>query len=123
MDSVMEKKARLGRGLDALIGNDNGHTPMQTEAPLDAIERNPYQPRKEFDDTELNALSASIRSHGILQPLVVRQVGDRFQLVAGERRLRAAKAAGLASVPVRLVHFNDQPILAAAPVGDIQPAG
>src|SRR5438270_8508861 len=91
--SHMEKKARLGRGLDALIGNGDGATPTQTDAPLDAIERNPYQPRKEFDDAELNALSASIRSHGVLQPLVVRQVGDHFQLVAGERRLRAAKAA------------------------------
>jgi ParB family transcriptional regulator, chromosome partitioning protein len=120
MDSVMEKKARLGRGLDALIGNDNGHPPMQTEAPLDAIERNPYQPRKEFDDAELNALSASIRSHGVLQPLVVRQIGDRYQLVAGERRLRAAKAAGLSSVPVRIVDFNDQQVLEAALVENIQ---
>jgi ParB family transcriptional regulator, chromosome partitioning protein len=122
MDTVMEKKARLGRGLDALIGNgdDNGHSLTQAEAPLDAIERNPYQPRKEFDDTELNALSASIRSHGVLQPLVVRQVGDRYQLVAGERRLRAAKAAGLASVPVRIVDFNDQQVLEAALVENIQ---
>ncbi len=120
----MEKKARLGRGLDALIGhgddNGNGHSLTQTEAPLDAIERNPYQPRKEFDDTELNALSASIRSHGVLQPLVVRMVGERFQLVAGERRLRAAKAAGLSSVPVRIVDFNDQQILEAALVENIQ---
>jgi ParB family chromosome partitioning protein len=118
----MEKKARLGRGLDALIGNGDGATPTQTDAPLDAIERNPYQPRKEFDDAELNALSASIRSHGVLQPLVVRQVGDHFQLVAGERRLRAAKAAGLASVPVRIVDFNDQQILEAALVENIQRA-
>jgi ParB family chromosome partitioning protein len=119
----MEKKARLGRGLDALIGNGddgNTHTLMQTEAPLDAIERNPYQPRKEFDDAELNALCASIKSHGVLQPLVVRQIGDRFQLVAGERRLRAAKAAGLASVPVRVVDFNDQQILEAALIENIQ---
>jgi ParB family chromosome partitioning protein len=119
---IMEKKARLGRGLDALIsnGDENGHGLAQAEAPLDAIERNPYQPRKEFDDTELNALSASIRSHGVLQPLVVRQVGDRYQLVAGERRLRAAKAAGLASVPVRIVDFNDQQVLEAALVENIQ---
>jgi ParB family transcriptional regulator, chromosome partitioning protein len=120
----MDKKARLGRGLEALIGNGDDHgntqTLTQTEAPLDAIERNPYQPRKEFDDAELNALSASIKSHGVLQPLVVRQVGDRFQLVAGERRLRAAKTAGLASVPVRIVDFNDQQILEAALVENIQ---
>jgi ParB family chromosome partitioning protein len=122
METVMEKKARLGRGLDALIGNgeNNGHSLAQAEAPLDAIERNPYQPRKEFDDSELSALSASIRSHGVLQPLVVRQVGDRYQLVAGERRLRAAKAAGLASVPVRIVDFNDQQVLEAALVENNQ---
>jgi ParB family chromosome partitioning protein len=121
----MEKKPRLGRGLDALIGNSdngNGQSHTQAEAPLDAIERNPYQPRKEFDDAELSALSASIRSHGVLQPLVVRQVGDRYQLVAGERRLRAAKAAGLESVPVRIVDFNDQQILEAALVENIQRA-
>jgi ParB family chromosome partitioning protein len=119
----MEKKSRLGRGLDALIGNgDDGPTltATQTEVHLDAIEHNPYQPRKQFDDEELHSLSASIRAHGVLQPLVVRQVGERFQLVAGERRLRAAKAAGLASVPVRVVDFNDQQVLEAALVENIQ---
>ena len=86
------------------------------------IEQSPFQPRKGFDEDELSALSASIRTHGILQPLVVRQVGDRFQLVAGERRLRAARAAGLASVPVTVVNFNDQDASEAALIENIQRA-
>jgi ParB family chromosome partitioning protein len=119
----MEKKARLGRGLDALLGSvDEGNTPgvRQPQVSVEAIEHNPHQPRKTFDKDELSALSESIRSHGILQPLVVRQVGDRFQLIAGERRLRAARAAGLATVPVTVVDFNDQQVLEAALVENIQ---
>jgi ParB family chromosome partitioning protein len=121
----MEKKPRLGRGLDALLSNAGDNTGAavpgtQTEVPLDQIENNPYQPRKSFDEEELASLSASIRTHGILQPLVVRQVGDRFQLIAGERRLRAAKVAGKTSVPVRVVNFNDQEVLEAALIENIQ---
>jgi ParB family chromosome partitioning protein len=118
----MEKKSRLGRGLDALL-SDNGPTAgTQTQVPLESIERNPYQPRKTFDNDELASLSASIRTHGVLQPLVVRQVGERYQLVAGERRLRAAREAGLQNVPVTVVDFNDQQILEAALVENIQRA-
>jgi ParB family chromosome partitioning protein len=120
----MEKKARLGRGLDALLGKagegEAAGTGEQAEVPLDQIENNPYQPRKAFDEDELASLSASIRSHGVLQPLVVRQVGDRYQLIAGERRLRAAKVAGKTSVPVRVVNFNDQEVLEAALAENIQ---
>ncbi|HEY7426158.1 MAG TPA: ParB/RepB/Spo0J family partition protein [Gemmataceae bacterium] len=120
----MEKKSRLGRGLDALLGGaDEGGVAMagtQSQVPVEAIERNPYQPRKAFDSDELASLSASIRTHGILQPLVVRQVGDHYQLVAGERRLRAAREAGLARVPVTVVDFNDQQVLEAALVENIQ---
>jgi len=120
----MEKKSRLGRGLDALLsGTDDGGVATagnQSQVSVDAIEQNPYQPRKTFDNDELASLSASIRSHGILQPLVVRQVGERYQLVAGERRLRAAREAGLNSVPVNIVDFNDQQVLEAALVENIQ---
>jgi ParB family chromosome partitioning protein len=118
----MEKKTRLGRGLDALLagGDENTATLEQTQVPVDRIENNPFQPRKAFDDDELAALSDSIRTHGILQPLVVRAVGDRFQLIAGERRLRAAKVAGLNAVPVRILDFNDQQVLEAALVENIQ---
>jgi ParB family chromosome partitioning protein len=120
----MEKR-RLGRGLDALLGvTDNGAEPepvsTQTQLPLDQIQHNPHQPRKTFDPEELAALSASVRSHGILQPLVVCVRDGKYQLVAGERRLRAAQEAGLVTVPVRVVDFNDQQVLEAALIENIQ---
>jgi len=122
----MEKR-RLGRGLEALLGGDKGHGNGEgggpsVEVPLDAIQHNPFQPRKVFDADELASLSASVKSHGILQPLVVRQVGGQFQLIAGERRLRAAREVGLTSVPVRVVDFNDQQTLEAALAENIQRA-
>ena len=96
------------------------HGAATAEVPLSQIQHNPHQPRKNFDVDELASLSASVKTHGILQPLVVRQVGDQFQLVAGERRLRAAQEAGLGSVPVRIVDFNDQETLEAALIENIQ---
>jgi ParB family chromosome partitioning protein len=119
----MEKR-RLGRGLDALLGGgENGGEAVTvagpTEVAVDQIQNNPYQPRKSFDEDELARLKDSVRSHGVLQPLLVRMVGEQFQLVAGERRLRAAQAAGLPSVPVRVVDFNDQQTLEAALVENI----
>jgi ParB family chromosome partitioning protein len=116
----MEKKTRLARGLDALLSGPNEGSTELSQVPLDAIDRNPFQPRKAFDEDELTSLSASIRTHGVLQPLVVRQQGERYQLVAGERRLRAAQAAGLAAVPVRIVDFNDQQVVEAALIENIQ---
>jgi ParB family chromosome partitioning protein len=122
---AMEKR-RLGRGLDALLGNGSASpeaAPAASESARVAvalIDQNPYQPRKTFDKDELTALSDSIRTHGILQPLVVRQAGERFQLIAGERRLRAAQDAGLGEVPVHVVNFNDQQVLEAALVENIQ---
>lgn len=119
----MEKR-RLGRGLDALLGGaENGGEAAlvaPAEVRIDQIHQNPFQPRKAFDAEELEGLSASVKSHGILQPLVVRKVGEGYQLVAGERRLRAAQSAGLDSVPVRVVDFNDQEVLEAALVENIQ---
>src|SRR4051794_25395264 len=115
----MDTKPRLGRGLDALLGPTDPPEKTTAEVAVEVIEHNPYQPRKTFDDDELASLTNSIRTHGILQPLVVRQVGDRFQLIAGERRLRAAKEVGLAKVPVTVVDFNDQQVLEAALVENI----
>src|SRR5207249_7108406 len=128
-EASMEKR-RLGRGLDALL-SANGATATvesmsvaasaeQARIALDQIDHNPFQPRKTFDEDQLSALSESIKRHGILQPLVVRHQGERFQLVAGERRLRAAEAAGLTEIPVRIVNFNDQQVLEAALVENIQ---
>src|SRR5437764_375110 len=120
----MEKR-RLGRGLEALVGDGPrdgaaGKTPEPVRVAVDQIDHNPYQPRRSFDDEDLSSLSESIRMHGVLQPIVVRQVGDRFQIVAGERRLRAAQAAGHGDIPVRVVDFNDQQVLEAALVENIQ---
>ena len=117
-------KPRLGRGLNALIG-EMGTEPFGdggsgARLAVGKIHRNPYQPRKRFDEDELQALTASVKAHGILQPLVVRQVGDSFQLIAGERRLRAAQGAGLAEVPVHVVAFDEQQVFEAALVENIQ---
>ncbi len=117
------KAPRLARGLNALLGDLSiPHADDATVCRLAVgkIEHNPYQPRKQFDGDELAALTASIKNHGILQPLVVRQVGDGYQLIAGERRLRAAKDAGLAEVPVHVVAFDDQQVFEAALVENIQ---
>lgn len=119
-------KPRLGRGLNALLGDMiSTHDVMAEGMPsatldVEKIQRNPYQPRKEFDADELSSLTESVKTHGVLQPLVVREVDGRFQLIAGERRLRAAQAAGLAEVPVHVVRFDDQQVFEAALVENIQ---
>jgi ParB family chromosome partitioning protein len=113
----MDKK-RLGRGLDSLLGADMNDS--TTEVGLDLIEHNPHQPRKNFDAEEISSLSSSVKNLGILQPLVVRHVGDRYQIIAGERRLRAAQEAGLTKVPIRIIDLNDQEAFEAALVENIQ---
>lgn len=115
-------KPRLGRGLDALLGPATGSvsTVSSTRVRIDQISHNPYQPRKRFDDDELTQLADSIRTHGVLQPLVVRPDGERFQLIAGERRLRASHLVGLTEVPVHVVTFDDQQVYEAALVENIQ---
>jgi ParB family chromosome partitioning protein len=95
----------LGRGIEALFPATGGEPPAPApptalEVPLADIVPNPDQPRHEFDDAALDELAASIATHGVLQPLVVRRVAGHWELVAGERRLRAADRAGLATVPV-----------------------
>jgi len=90
------------------------------EVPVNAVAPNPKQPRTRFDDETIATLAASIREVGILQPLVVRRAGDgRYELIAGERRLRAAKAAGLASVPIVLRDSEDADLLREALIENI----
>ena len=116
-------KPRLGRGLDALLGSAGNASPGSPPTGLvsvGSIQPNPYQPRKRFDEDELKQLAGSIREHGILQPLAVRAVDGGFQLIAGERRLRAARLAGLDAVPVHVVEFSDQQVAEAALVENIQ---
>lgn len=118
----MAKQFGLGRGLDALIprGSSEGAT---LEIPIDRVRRNPHQPRMDFDDEELAELAASIAAHGILQPIVVRGAADGgYELIAGERRLRAARAAGLSQVPAVVRDSTASELLELALVENVQRA-
>ncbi|MDQ6747807.1 MAG: ParB/RepB/Spo0J family partition protein [Candidatus Dormibacteraeota bacterium] len=99
-----QRHGGLGRGLGAIIpgGQLTARAPGVATLPVDSIEANPDQPRQAFNDAEMEGLVASVREHGVLQPLVVTRQGAGYRLIAGERRLRAARAAGLAEVPVVL---------------------
>ncbi len=101
------RKSGLGRGLDALIPQEHPAAGF-ADVKVDAIDPNPQQPRSEFDPAAIDALADSIASVGVLQPIVVRVDGDRYVLVAGERRLRAAKQAGLDSVPAVIRSETDE---------------
>jgi len=96
----MEKRPALGKGLSALIPDVDVAAAPAVEADIDRLTPNDFQPRAEMDDTRLEELAQSIRSNGVIQPIVVRQIGDRFQIIAGERRWRAAQLAGLRRVPI-----------------------
>lgn len=101
----MNQKKVLGRGLGALIPqrqetHEARTTPGLAEIPISQIQPNPYQPRKTFNEASIEELARSVRQHGIVQPLVVTRVGDKYKLIAGERRFRAAQKAGLTTVPV-----------------------
>jgi ParB family chromosome partitioning protein len=88
--------------------------------PVRQIESNPFQPRQDFEEDEIQALSDSLRAHGLLQPIVVRRLGGRYQLVAGERRLRAAVRAGWGDVPVQVVEADDRQMAELALVENLQ---
>lgn len=116
-------KKALGRGLDALLpdtGTETGSSGTPAMIGIDLIDPNPFQPRIHWDDTELASLAESIREQGILQPLVLRAREDRYQLIAGERRLRASKIAGLSEVPAYIREADDRQMMALALVENIQ---
>ncbi len=116
----MAQKHGLGKGLGALIpGADLPRTSVQ-ELPLAELELNPFQPRKHFNQTALEELASTIRDHGILTPVVVRRVGDAFQIIAGERRIRAARLAGLTHVPAVIRDASDAQALQMALVENLQ---
>ncbi len=119
----MSKRGGLGRGLSALIPGapETGEgVSGLLEVPVNAVTPNPKQPRTQWDEEEIQALAASIREVGILQPIVVRSAGEAgYELVAGERRLRAAKVAGLATVPVVLRETDDSDLLREALIENI----
>lgn len=129
------KNNRLGRGLDALIPTNIDEFASEEiseslqldekqvqEVSVDLVDPNPFQPRKEFDDVSLSELADSIKTHGVVQPLVVTKAGQRYQLIAGERRLRASKLANLATVPVVIRSFDEQDQLEIAVIENIQRA-
>ena len=111
----------LGRGLDALLGSPGTGSEQVTSLPLQKVEPNPLQPRKLFDEEELQTLSDSIAQHGIIQPLTVRKGENGFyQIIAGERRWRAARMAGLRTVPVVVLDCDDQTAMELALIENLQ---
>ena len=129
MDS---KKKALGKGLEQLFSNtvidfDNFEKDIVeeneknvVEIDIDDIRSNPYQPRKIFDTESLNELAKSIAEYGIVQPIIVKKSIKGYELVAGERRTKAAKIAGLKKIPAIIKEFNDQEMMEIALIENIQ---
>jgi len=119
----MKKKKALGRGLESLLPSAPDIEPV-TGVPADisvnSIDPNPFQPRIDWDDNELSSLAESIRQQGVLQPLVLRKKEKRYQLIAGERRLRASIIAGLETVPAYVRKADDRQMMALALIENIQ---
>lgn len=122
-------KRRLGRGLDALLGKpeDMENATEVAEAAsdlrhirIDLIRENPYQPRHHFDQAEMKGLIESVLRHGVVQPIVVRPIEGGYQLVAGQRRLRAATEAGLHELPARVVDLEDRQLFEIAIIENLQ---
>lgn len=122
---MVERRPALGRGLSALIPT----TPAPAAPPdpkrpadldIDLLTPNPRQPRTQIDEQRLEELAQSIRSHGVIQPVIVRRVEDRYEIVAGERRWRAAQRAGLLKVPVTIRDVPDDQLLEVALIENIQ---
>lgn len=125
MANKTDKRPALGRGLSALIPEAPAHVGAPTrdtphEIDLDLLEPNPKQPRLHFDEASLDELAASIRTNGLVQPIVVRRKGHRFEIIAGERRWRAAQRAGLLKVEVVVRDVPDERLLEVALVENIQ---
>jgi ParB family chromosome partitioning protein len=110
----------LGRGLDALLTSTESPPASLDEVPVASIEPNPYQPRHGSEGEELDDLIASVKAHGLIQPLVVKAKDEGYQLIAGERRWRAAQAAGLKTVPVVVRDASPKEMLALAIVENVQ---
>jgi ParB family chromosome partitioning protein len=127
----MVKKRGLGKSLDALLAYtstdvshvsefETGHEDKFCQLPVEQIQRGKYQPRREMDPQALEDLANSIRTQGIIQPLIVRSVGDMYEIIAGERRWRAAQLAGLSEVPVIIRTIPDEAAIAIALIENIQ---
>lgn len=128
----MAKNNRLGKGLGAIFGEDmasvlediqsgaNESVGTRTRIPVKEIRTNPYQPRRHFDEEKLNELAESIKQHGLFTPVLVREVERGYELIAGERRLRAVKIAELELIDAIVVDFNDQQMMEIALIENVQ---
>lgn len=127
------KRKALGKGLEQLFSNeiinfenfekdivDNASKNDISEIKLSEIRSNPYQPRKTFDEETLNELAASIKEHGVIEPIIVKKSIKGYELVAGERRTKAARIAGLETIPAVIKDFNDQQMMEVALLENIQ---
>ena len=131
MNTLSKESSRLGRGLDSLFGQENvtkilddiennNEGQEQLMISVDEIRPNPYQPRKVFDKEALQELSESIQQHGVFTPILVKKSISGYELVTGERRLRASKMAGLETIPAILVDFDDQQMMEIALLENVQ---
>ena len=129
----MAAKKKLGKGLDAIFGENidsflddiekgaaEAAGSSKSELPISQIRPNPYQPRKEFDENGLKELANSIRENGVFQPILVRKSLSGYELVAGERRLRASKLAGKSEIPAIIVDFDDRQMMEISLLENIQ---
>lgn len=118
----MAKKAALGKGLNALFTETAAESGSEPEASLSiaSIVTNPDQPRKSFDETQLSELSDSIKQNGVLQPILVRKKGDKYEIVAGERRYQASKLAGLKEIPAIVRDIDDAEVFQLALIENLQ---
>ena len=112
---------KLGRGLDSILGESKIEATEEVrKLPLDQLSAGPHQPRQDFDPARLEELSNSIRESGVLQPIIVRQGGVGYEIVAGERRARAARMAGLAEIPAVVRHYTNDEVLVLSLVENVQ---
>jgi ParB family transcriptional regulator, chromosome partitioning protein len=123
MSIADRRRPALGRGMAALLGNAPAPAPAGRallQLPIEAVERSARQPRKRFDEAGLLELAASIREHGLVEPILVRREGARYRIVAGERRWRAAQRAGLREIPALLREASDSEAFELALVENLQ---
>lgn len=112
---------RLGRGLDALIPSLNVNEDDKVVIiPLGQLRANPYQPRKTFNEESIQELAASIKEHGVIQPIIVRTVLKGYEIIAGERRFRASQVCGLTTIPAVVRKFTDQQVMEIALIENVQ---
>jgi ParB family chromosome partitioning protein len=119
----MVKKQKLGRGLDALLASNAEEVQdgdVLSNISITKLQRGKFQPRNEIDPSSLKELTESIRSQGVIQPIIVRQIGENYEIIAGERRFRAAKLAGLGEMPAIIRPMSDDIALAIGLIENIQ---